>query len=170
MSEVLEWVRNMICFLCFFQVFLHLVPMEHYRKYLKFFGNLLLVFMVIRPGAAFLGKDQELDQILRMESLKGEYSELQMHMEGIEELKTGVVNQAFQTEIIRQIKEIPESYGMSVESLTVETDNEESLTSLTMRLKDDESGQYGEKIRNIKDEIQNIYGIPKNHMEISVQG
>ena len=41
MSKVLAWIRSILCFLCFFQVFLQLTPKESYRKYLKFFGNLI---------------------------------------------------------------------------------------------------------------------------------
>ena len=36
MSKVLAWIRSILCFLCFFQVFLQLTPKESYRKYLKF--------------------------------------------------------------------------------------------------------------------------------------
>ena len=50
MSKVLAWIRSILCFLCFFQVFLQLTPKESYRKYLKFFGNLILVLLLLRPG------------------------------------------------------------------------------------------------------------------------
>ena len=54
MSKVLAWIRSILCFLCFFQVFLQLTPKESYRKYLKFFGNLILVLFFKRPGRPLL--------------------------------------------------------------------------------------------------------------------
>lgn len=170
MTEIAWYIRNMICFICFFQVFLHLVPREQYRKYLKFFGNLLLVFLLIRPVAAFVGKGEELENILRLETLKGAYSEMEMHMEGVEELKTEVINRTFQEEIKRQIREIPEAYGLSV--LTMEMDFQEETTpkNLTMKLLNDGAGDSMERIEKIKGEIQEIYGISTDQMRIYVQG
>lgn len=170
MKEVTSFIRNMICFICFFQVFLHLVPKEQYRKYLKFFGNLLLVFLVIRPAAVFLGKGEELESILRLESLREEYSEMEMHMEGAEELKTEVINRSFQEEIKRQIRGIPEAYGLSVLHMEMEFQEEITPESLTIRLLNDGTGDSDGRIEKIKEEIQEIYGISKDQMEIYVQG
>ncbi len=169
MKEAAVWLRNMICFLCFFQVFLHLVPKEEYRKYLKFFGNLLLVFLLFRPVASLLGNGETLNGILRTERLKGAYSELEMHMEGMEELKTGVVRRAFQEEIKRQIREIPEAYGYSVLKLDLSFTEENQPKKLKIELLSDaEKGR--EQIPKIRKEIEEIYGIREADMEILVQG
>lgn len=170
MEGFAAWFRNMICFLCFFQVFLHLAPREQYRKYLKFFGDLLLVFLVIRPVASVFGKGDTLDQILRVQSLKGEYSEMEMHMEGVEELKTGVVEKAFQWEIERQIREIPKAYGFSVLSLTVRYGEDNRPVSLLMGLLSNEAGDQSGRLGEIKEEIHAVYGISKGSMDISVKG
>ena len=85
MTEILSCLQSFLCFLCFFQVFLQLAPKENDRKYLKLFGNLVLVLLVLRPVTAVFGKADSLDQILKLESFRNEYSELQMHMEGLEE-------------------------------------------------------------------------------------
>lgn len=167
MESFTAWLRNMICFLCFFQVFLHLSPKEQYRKYLKFFGDLLLIFMVIRPLTALTGKGETLDQILRLQSLKGEYSEMEMHMEGVEELKTGVVEKAFEWEIERQIREIPKAYGFSVLNFLVEFGEDGRPRGVTMSLLSDKAGDKSERLKGIEDELADIYGISRNHMKIS---
>lgn len=170
MENFTAWLRNMICFLCFFQVFLHLAPKEQYRKYLKFFGDILLIFLVIRPIAAFLGKGAELDKILRLQSLKGEYSEMEMHMEGVEELKTGVVEKAFQWEIERQMREIPKAYGLSVLSLEVTYGEENRPRSLTMKLLSDQTEEAKDRTEEIREELHDIYGMQKGCIEISIGG
>lgn len=102
MSKVLAWIRSILCFLCFFQVFLQLTPKESYRKYLKFFGNLILVLLLLRPAASLLGQAESLEQFLKFQTLSNEYSELRMHMEGMEELKNTLVEKTFRREIERQ--------------------------------------------------------------------
>ena len=62
MSKVLAWIRSILCFLCYFQVFLQLTPKESYWKYLKFFGNLILVLLLLRPMASLLGQAESLEQ------------------------------------------------------------------------------------------------------------
>ena len=111
MSKVLAWIRSILCFLCFFQVFLQLTPKESYRKYLKFFGNLILVLLLLRPAASLLGQAESLEQFLKFQTLSNEYSELRMHMEGMEELKNTLVEETFRREIERQIREVPENLG-----------------------------------------------------------
>ncbi|MFQ9151542.1 MAG: hypothetical protein ACLR6B_08460 [Blautia sp.] len=50
-----------------------------------------------------------MDQILKLESFRNEYSELQMHMEGLEELKNTVVEKTFHREMERQLRKVPEA-------------------------------------------------------------
>jgi hypothetical protein len=169
MKEAAVWLRNMICFLCFFQVFLHLVPKEEYRKYLKFFGNLLLTFLILQPVLSALGKGEKLEGILRTEGLKSAYSELEMHMEGIEELKAEVVNRAFQEEIKRQIRGIPEAYGFSVLKLDLSFTEDNQPDRLGMHLLKDTEETW-EQIPKIRTEIEEIYGIKEENMEILMQG
>ena len=54
-----------------------------------------------------------MDQILKLESFsQNEYSELQMHMEGLEELKNTVVEKNFHREVEEQLRKIPEALGL----------------------------------------------------------
>lgn len=70
MSKVLAWIRSILCFLCFFQVFLQLTPKESYRKYLKFFGNLILVLLLLRPAASLLGAGGVFGAVFEISDLK----------------------------------------------------------------------------------------------------
>ena len=76
MSGILAWIRSILCFLCFFQVFLQLTPRESYRKYLKFFGNLILVLLAVRPGLSLLGQAESLDFARRSSGRSGKYRKI----------------------------------------------------------------------------------------------
>ena len=165
MSKVMAWIRSILCFLCFFQVFFQLMPGESYRKYLKFFGNLILVLLLIRPAVSLLGQAEALDQFLKFQTLSNEYSELRMHMEGMEELKNTLVEKTFRREIERQIREIPENLGYSVLSLRVsyqETGEPETINLLLLSSEDEGTAK-------IQEELSRIYGLAGEEIRITVK-
>ena len=165
MSKVLAWIRSILCFLCFFQVFLRLTPKESYRKYLKFFGNLILVLLLLRPAASLLGQAESLEQFLKFQTLSNEYSELRMHMEGMEELKNTLVEKTFRREIERQIREVPENLGYSVLSLSVsygETGEPEAIDLVLLSSKDEGTAK-------IQEELSRIYGLAGEEIRITVK-
>ena len=165
MSKVLAWIRSILCFLCFFQVFLKLTPKESYRKYLKFFGNLILVLLLLRPAASLLGQAESLEQFLKFQTLSNEYSELRMHMEGMEELKNTLVEETFRREIERQIREVPENLGYSVLSLSVsygETGEPEAIDLVLLSSKDEGTAK-------IQEELSRIYGLAGEEIRITVK-
>ena len=165
MSKVLAWIRSILCFLCFIQVFLQLTPKESYRKYLKFFGNLILVLLLLRPAASLLGQAESLEQFLKFQTLSNEYSELRMHMEGMEELKNTLVEKTFRREIERQIREVPENLGYSVLSLSVsygETGEPEAIDLVLLSSKDEGTAK-------IQEELSRIYGLAGEEIRITVK-
>ena len=162
MSKVLAWIRSILCFLCFFQVFLQLTPKESYRKYLKFFGNLILVLLLLRPAASLLGQAESLEQFLKFQTLS---NELRMHMEGMEELKNTLVEETFRREIERQIREVPENLGYSVLSLSVsygETGEPEAIDLVLLSSKDEGTAK-------IQEELSRSYGLAGEEIRITVK-
>ena len=142
--------------MCFFQVFLQLAPKENDRKYLKLFGNL-------RPVTAVFGKADSLDQILKLESFRNEYSELQMHMEGLEELKNTVVEKNFHREMEEQLRKIPEALGLSVLSLTVSYHDTGAPESVELTL----LGSSKKDQEKVQEELARICGLPEENVRIT---
>ena len=163
MTEILSCLQSFLCFLCFFQVFLQLAPKENDRKYLKLFGNLVLVLLVLRPVTAVFGKADSLDQILKLESFRNEYSELQMHMVGLEELKNTVVEKNFHREVEEQLRKIPEALGLSVLSLTVSYDDTGAPESVELTL----LGSSKKDQEKVQEELARICGLPEENVRIT---
>ncbi|MFQ9395411.1 MAG: stage III sporulation protein AF [Lachnospiraceae bacterium] len=138
---------------------------ESYRKYLKFFGNLILVLLLLQPAASLLGQAESLEQFLKFQTLSNEYSELRMHMEGMEELKNTLVEKTFRREIERQIREVPENLGYSVLSLSVsygETGEPEAIDLVLLSSKDEGTAK-------IQEELCKIYGLAGEEIRITVK-
>ena len=49
MDLIYDWVKNLVFFYVMFTAVLHLLPKNSYHKYIKFFGGLLLVVMLLTP-------------------------------------------------------------------------------------------------------------------------
>jgi len=163
------YIRNIICFLCFFQVFLHLVPKEQYQKYLKLFGNLILVFLLLRPVTAVFGMEEHLEDVLSRELRNIEYGELKLHVKGVEELRTQIVNQAYEEEVKKQIRTIPPEYGLSVVSEEVIFDEEMMPENIRIRVLEDGNVNMEERIDDVKEALQNVYGLSTDKILITVR-
>lgn len=59
-TEIYQWVKNLAVFYILFTALIHLVPDGKYERYVRSFMGLLLIFMMITPIAALLGKSEEL--------------------------------------------------------------------------------------------------------------
>lgn len=169
MEGFLRWLLKIVCFLCFFQVFLQVVPKEKYRKYLKFFGSLLLLLMLARPVGVLLGQGGEWEQILEEEILKEEYRELRLHMEGVEDLDTEVVTKAFQQEVGRQIRKIPEAYGFVVTGADIGFDESGMVPDeVTLKIRVGEEG-FG-RVEEMKRELSALYQVKEEKLTVHVEG
>ena len=132
---------------------------------LSLFGNLILVLLLLQPAASLLGQAESLEQFLKFQTLSNEYSELRMHMEGMEELKNTLVEKTFRREIERQIREVPENLGYSVLSLSVsygETGEPEAIDLVLLSSKDEGTAK-------IQEELSRIYGLAGEEIRITVK-
>ena len=65
MEIVYRWARNFICCLCLLELFCHLVRNEDYRRYIRFFGGLLVLMLVISPLAEIFSLGETFGEELR---------------------------------------------------------------------------------------------------------
>ena len=169
MKVVALYIRNIICFLCFFQVILHLVPKEQYKKYLKLSGNLMLVFLLMRPVTEVFGMEEKLDEILSRELLEIEYGELKLQKEGMEALRTKIVNQAYEEEIKKQIRTIPSRYSLSVVAEEIEFSAEMMPENIKLWVLKDGGINMEKQISSVKEVIREIYGVSQDKITITVR-
>ena len=102
---------------------------------------------------------------MEFQAISNEYRELQLHMEGMEELKNTLVEKAFRQEIERQIREIPENLGCSVLSLRVsyrENGEPETIDLVLLSAQDEETAK-------VQEELSRIYGLAGKKIRITVK-
>ena len=59
-AEIYSWIKNLAVFYILLTTVVHLVPDKKYERYVRLFMGLLLIFMLITPVFALLGKGEKL--------------------------------------------------------------------------------------------------------------
>lgn len=78
-----EWMKNIACYMVLITAFMHVIPNEGYRKYIRMFTGLVLVLLLLTPVFRLFDAGSELLHLYE----SGAYKE---KLEEIRE-KTGVV-------------------------------------------------------------------------------
>jgi len=185
MSEVYSWVRNIICYICFFNVFLQVLPGKTYKKYVSFFGSLVLLLVVLEPVVNWLNISDRLEQLWRMESIREELDDMEIAMQGMEELRSEKINAAFEDELKRQINEIIKAHGYYPISTTIEfeenSDGILQISSISSRVsksnkkivvsidEERENEENSQETIEIKKEIQEVYHIPLGNINMNIE-
>lgn len=186
MSGIYTWVRNIACYLVVFNVILHIVPNEGFKRYVRFIGGILLVILVMAPLANLTNLSESFDQALRIEGLKEELDNVKTAREGLDGLKSDKIEKAFSDEIKRQIEQIVIQHDYYPVSATMEYEKEgESIMGINSadlviskkKTKIDihvgqaakGDGKENEAVKSIKKEIEEVYQIPVGHINIDVR-
>ena len=114
-----EWIQSVIACACIVTMLLHLVPEGKYLKYVKFYSGLLLMLVAIRPLLRFMGKEDQLARLIKLEVLKEEYYDMETSVEGMAELKNDPSGAAYRQAISRQVEEIALAWAAAAENIQI---------------------------------------------------
>lgn len=171
MDILRDWVRSLVCYLCFIQIIDQILPDGSYRKYVRFFCGLLLIILTVSPFMDAAGLSEKLEQEWRMSALKDEWASLNMEQEGLLQLRRQTINQACREEIERQIAEVAKGNG--VENAEVAADfgmyGEETLQIEHVYIggscREDAKGTVQEAVLK---ELSSIYQIDRGKVDIDL--
>lgn len=186
MEGLFAWIRNIVCYICFFNVFMHVLPGKGFQKYVRYFGSLILVVIVLNPLGDLTNLTENFERSWKIESQREAYDDLEITMQGIDELRSEKVNAAYKTELIRQMEAVVRSYGLypvrtevefqkddnealSVARVEMVVSKERSGIHVSLESAPEAEGQEAERVKNIKNEIEEVYHINRNHMNISIE-
>ncbi|MEE0419003.1 MAG: stage III sporulation protein AF [Lachnospiraceae bacterium] len=183
MEAFYGWIRNIVCFLCILNVFLQVLPGGAFKKYVRFFGGLLLVVIVLNPLAELVKVSGSFEKAWRMESLKEEVDNLELTKQGMEEFRSEKINEAYKKELKRQIEEVVKAYDFSPVDTDITFEDGEDGVQMIREVALKIAPKQGEEIsipkvgntqtqddaENIKKEIQEVYHISMDNINIIVQ-
>lgn len=185
MESVYRWARNFICCLCLLELFCHLVRNEDYRRYIRFFGGLLVLMLVISPLAEIFSLGETFGEELRQAFAAEEARELTVSQGALSGLQNEKISEAYEKELKRQIGEIVKAYGQQPLSVTLRLEEQQEsaalLTGVSILLAsaksapgDTEGAQAAkerqqEEIGKLRTEISAVYGVEREAVTVSVK-
>lgn len=128
--------------------------------------------LVLGPLADATHLSAEFERAWSLESLREQAADIRLTGEGMEELRSEKINEAYQAEIKRQVEEVVRAYGLTPErtELTFSQENGGflNITEAVLTVSGDRE-VYGSEISDIKNELQEVYHISSEHINISIQ-
>lgn len=185
METVYRWAKNFIFCLCLLELLCHLVRNEDYRRYIRFFGGLIVLLLVFSPLAEIFSVGEAFGEELRQALTAEEVRELQISQEALSGLQNEKIAEAYENELRRQIEEIVQFYGQQPLSVTLSLEEQQgsaaSLTGVSIWLAPaksapgDEQGaqeakeEQQNRIGEIRAEISSVYGVQREAVTVSVK-
>lgn len=185
MEAVYGWAKNLIFCLCLLELFCHLVRAEDYRRYIRFFGGMIVMVMVFSPLADILTLGETFDEALRQAFAREEAQELQMSQEALADLQSDRIAEAYKAELQRQMEEIALAHGQRAIQTEVKLEEKKGSPaeiagvrmvlsgrsgSLNVFEKDEEArAQQIKAAGAIQAEIAAVYGIEAAQITVSVK-
>lgn len=116
MTEIREWMGQIVCYLCLMRVLLHVIPDTGLKKYVRFFLSLLFLLVLVEPVGAWIGAE---DFMARFDvaSLRVLQQELESGKLGLEDAIIDWDEDAYQRELETKIEKIYQTYHIPQEQL-----------------------------------------------------
>lgn len=184
MDILYGWIRNLIVCFCMLELFCHLVRKEDYRRYIRFFGGLVVLLLVLEPLGGLFSIGTSFEEALRQAFAREDAYELRTSREALAGLQNQKIEEAYRRELERQIKEIVKAHGRQSISVKIKLREEAGQPSgiagvdiLLMPVNDSLNVFVGEKesaraqagVSEIRAEIASLYGVDRGMISVSVK-
>lgn len=186
MAYFYQWIKNIVFFYVLMTAVMHLLPQSSYRKYLRFFGGLVVAVLLLHPLLDVLGREEELLERIFYESFWQDMETAALDMEGMEqwqwEAYQGELEKAIATDIGGMV---PEEF--TVKEIRVELSGEGGLETMEVASvelylgalgggegligqfpREDDSSRYP-GLQRLRDRLEEFYQLSEEQLLIYVQ-
>ena len=126
MEGILEWVKQIACYMVLVTVLADLLPKKNYEKYFRLFAGLVLILLVIQPVTGSLKLDTRLSNMFQEIQYEGMAEEFRQRASEMEEKRYQQITDGYAGLIEEDIEAMAQEEGISgVEaSVTIEKNPE----------------------------------------------
>lgn len=183
MQGIYDWIKNLVYFYILMTAVLHLLPKSNYQKYVRFFGGLLLVVLLVSPVLEFFRHPDVLLERISYESFWQEMDTVRLDLAGLEELQQTAYREEYEKAIAKDISLMAQEENLQTLSAEVKLSRDCRVTSVALSVIPDggEEGVLIEKItfqdnsspypgvRELKQKIVEFYEVADSQVQIMVQ-
>ncbi len=138
MSEIYEWVRNIVIYLILNTIIMNLLGSSSYKKYISIVSGMILLLIVVSPFLRLFKMDDILDYYLNTNIYQADVSDFQNELKLMEDKQKDVVFAGFEERIREQVADMLQNDGLYLYEMEVvinqdgESDSFGELRSLSI--------------------------------------
>ncbi len=181
---MVAFVRDFIVLFVVLMILLQLPTQENYRKYIRFFAELILTMALLSPVLTIFGDSDEFLKMIEYEAFSKELAMVSADMEHIEYLYEDYHREKYEEVIGEEVKRIAEEYDFCVQEAAVELSEDYKVEHMTLRISERDAKQVviepveavgavenvvDEEViadRGLKAKLVEYYGVEEKEIEI----
>lgn len=143
----MEYMKGVLALFVLLMLLLYLVPGEGFKKYIRFFGELVLTIGFLSPVLNLIYDSDQFLALIDYEQYSGQMSELTRDMERVEYIQKDYYLKEYETAIAGDVTRIAEQYGFEVEEAKVDMNEAYTLDAICLSVS--EQGTEGIEIERV---------------------
>lgn len=132
MEQVENWVRNIVCYLIFLTLICNLLPSGKYEKYVRLFGGMVLILVVIQPFTSSLQLDEKIAYYFETFSFQEEMSGLKEELGEMDRQRAETITKEYEQAAASDVERMAKEAGFSPVSVEVDIDSDQESETFGM--------------------------------------
>lgn len=181
---MMEYVRDFIVLFVVLMILLQLPTQENYRKYIRFFAELILTMALLSPVLSVFCDSDEFLKLIEYEAFAKNLAMVSEDMEHIEYLYEDYHREKYEAAIGEEVKRMAEEHDFCVQEVVVELSEDYKVEHMALQISESDARQIvieavevagaGENEaedevfadRGLKKELMEYYGVEEKEIEI----
>lgn len=149
MEGIYRWVQNITCYMIFAAAAVNLLSNSKYEKYLRFFGGMVLILLVVQPLTGSLDLEERLAYLFQSFTFRQDSADLEKRLWGMEEERLNRVIASYEDAVSLDLEAMARAEGYEPLEIQAEIGKDPDsadygqVTRIWMRLGPVEEGETG---------------------------
>lgn len=181
MSELYEWIRNLVCYLIFMIMILNLLPDRKYEKYLRLFAGMVFLLLVLGPFAQVGGVEEQMAGLFERLTFQNDAALLRREIEDMDGKQMSRLTGAYEEAVEENIRQMTGALRAECRSVEVvmDTDSDSgqfgSVLSVEIHLSTAPEGgrelrmEVNREVPALKKKIGEYYGLEEHHIAVILE-
>lgn len=185
MSQILDWMKGIVLLFFIMAALLYFVPKDAYKKYIRFFMEMILMLALLLPVLELFYKGDTFEKMIHYDEFWQQMDNMKMDMEHVAYLQGNYYVSECENSIEEELKDMVKTYGYEAKEAAVVVNDDFGIERVSLNLmRQQEGGEIvvgeisvgkkagepdEENYRNMKQEIMDFYQLPEEKLDITVQ-
>lgn len=166
MNACSDWLKQMVCCLCFLELFYQLLPGKKWQKYLQFTGGIIFMLILFQPVLQAFSLEDRLEERTWKWQIQEEGAQFQEEQKELEIFQKEQIRKGYSRELEKQIQKRTEYYGGKVNTVQVDIQKEDAGQIQSIRISLLKELPETDRLR---EELADDYGIAPSQIRIWVE-